>query len=584
MSASSRRSGPAVGLETVVLWTLLGAVGIVVGSVWAATQLAAYLTGTTTPPGNPFELAVAVVTGRLSWSPAASVALAAIAAGLAGLGLLGEVIRRRLRARPEVDRAARRLATGAALGALTGKAATATAARLGAVDAGPGLPIGRTIAGNQMLFSSWEDVSVDIWGPRTGKTTSRAIPAIMAAPGAVVVTSNKRDIVDATRGPREAVGDVWVFDPQQIIGEPAGWWWNPLSYVRDEVHARILADLFAAGSRDLQATTDAFFDSAGRDLLAGLLLAAAVADLPIVRVYEWLCRPGDDEPAELLVEAGLPLTAGAVSAAVLAPDRQRAGVYATAQQAVSFLTNREALPWITPQPDDGRPRPELVPAELVAGPHTLYAVSKEGRGTLGPLVAGLTVAVTEAAEARAKVSPGGRLPVPLVAVLDEAANVCRWPDLPDLYSHYGSRGIVIMTILQSWSQGVQVWGVHGMRKLWSAANIRVYGGGVAEVEFLGELAQLTGEFDRLERSRTDAKGGSSSTHSVRSERVLEVADLAALPRGRALLIPSGGKPVLIGTQPWMDGPHAPAITASLLRHDPTGRPRAYAETVRREVR
>ena len=34
----------------------------------------------------------------------------------------------------------------------------------------------------QMLYSGWENVCVDIWGPRTGKTTSRAIPGILAAP------------------------------------------------------------------------------------------------------------------------------------------------------------------------------------------------------------------------------------------------------------------------------------------------------------------------------------------------------------------------------------------------------------------
>jgi hypothetical protein len=28
----------------------------------------------------------------------------------------------------------------------------------------------------------------------------------------------------------------------------------------------------------------------------------------------------------------------------------------------------------------------------------------------------------------------------MLVVLDEAANVCRWKNLPDLYSHYGSRG------------------------------------------------------------------------------------------------------------------------------------------------
>ena len=51
-----------------------------------------------------------------------------------------------------------------------------------------------------------------------------------------------------------------------------------------------------------------------------------------------------------------------------------------------------------------------------------------------------------------------------MGVLDEAANVCRWRELPNLCSHYGSRGI-LMTLLQSWTQGVEVWGRDGMRKL-----------------------------------------------------------------------------------------------------------------------
>ncbi|MDQ0819425.1 hypothetical protein QFZ79_001720 [Arthrobacter sp. V4I6] len=38
-----------------------------------------------------------------------------------------------------------------------------------------------------------------------------------------------------------------------------------------------------------------------------------------------------------------------------------------------------------------------------------------------------------------------------------------------------------MTILQSWSQGVEVWSLEGMRKLWSASNVKIYGGGVSEV-------------------------------------------------------------------------------------------------------
>lgn len=90
--------------------------------------------------------------------------------------------------------------------------------------------------------------------------------------------------------------------------------------------------------------------------------------------------------------------------------------------------------------------------------------------------------------------------MPLVGVLDEAANVCRWRELPNLYSHFGSRGIILMTILQSWSQGVDVWGESGVRELWSASNVKVYGGGVSEDGFLDSLSKLIGDYDRLASS------------------------------------------------------------------------------------
>jgi hypothetical protein len=88
----------------------------------------------------------------------------------------------------------------------------------------------------------------------------------------------------------------------------------------------------------------------------------------------------------------------------------------------------------------------FVPETFVTSIQTLYSLSKEGAGIAGPLVTALTAATIEAAEEHAARSRGGRLATPLLAVLDEAANVCRWKDLPDLYSHYGSRGIPIVAV------------------------------------------------------------------------------------------------------------------------------------------
>lgn len=58
------------------------------------------------------------------------------------------------------------------------------------------------------------------------------------------------------------------------------------------------------------------------------------------------------------------------------------------------------------------------------------------------------------------------------------------------------------------------------------------------------------------------------SQQLQRERILDVADLAAMPKGRALLLASGSRPTLIRTIPWMTGPYADQVRASIARHDP----------------
>lgn len=580
MSATTnRRNGPGgMGAETVMMSVGAGLIISVVGSIYAAMHLGHLLAGdNVTVPSDPFSVTFGVMGGDLPWPGIYGwVVLAVILLVILAVGAV--VLTWYLRGakkRSRVDPAAVHLGRARDVASLRTEAARATARRLGMqgnLDV-PGVPIGRMVNGNFPLCGSWEDMHVDIWGPRTGKTTSRAIPAILAAPGAVLVTSNKRDVVDATRDLRDKSGPVFVFDPQNIAEEQAWWWWNPLSYVTDEVRAARLAGHFAAGSREAGAKTDAYFDNAAKDLLAGMLLAAALDSRPITDVYLWLTRPTETEPAAILRRNSFALQSALVQSTIDLPDKQRAGVYGSAQQFVSCLTNRQVAAWVNPTPDrDGRDdRRQFNPAEFVRSQGTLYSLSKEGEGTAGPLVTALTVAVVEAAEELATTCAGGRLATPLLGVLDEAANVCRWKELPNLYSHYGSRGIVLMTILQSWSQGAVVWGKEGMAKLWSASNVKVYGGGVSEVDFLENLSRLLGSYERVVTSSSSGRGQRTTSRQLQRERILEVDDLAALPKGRAIVLSSGNRPALIATQPWMTGPHADEVKASILAHDPQGR-------------
>ncbi|HXH78992.1 type IV secretory system conjugative DNA transfer family protein [Nocardioides sp.] len=290
-------------------------------------------------------------------------------------------------------------------------------------------------------------------------------------------------------------------------------------------------------------------------------------------MYRWTTRPTEEAPVEILRAHGYDLIADGLSDVIDAPDEQRDGVYGTAKQMARCPRSRSVEPWIT---ETGGPasRRHFDPEKFVRNGGTLYSLSKEGKGSAGGLVAALTVAVVEAAEAYA-VDQGGRLKVPLLAVLDEAANVCRWRDLPDLYSHFGSRGIVLMTILQSYSQGVEVSGERGMKKLWSSANVKVYGGGVSEVAFLDDLSKLVG-YDKLTRSTSSKAGaggvfgssGVTTSRQLQRDLIMEVDDLAALPKGRAIVLSSGNRATIGETMPWMTGPHADAIRDSIKAHDP----------------
>jgi type IV secretory pathway TraG/TraD family ATPase VirD4 len=566
-----QRETRATGADTeaVLLFTAIGAVIVVVGGVWVSLHTAARLDHHPAPAANPFTLIVQVVSRQQAWPRAATYVAAAIGLVLLVLAVLVTVLGvRRGSGRLRSDAATRYLARPRDVAHLTEKPSLAKAKRLGVTVANPGVPIGRYLLGGAMLYGSWEDMHVDIAGPRTNKTTARVIPTVLAAPGAVLVTSNKRDVVDATRDPRDQVGTVWIFDPQQVADEPPAWWWDPLTYVTDEVQAEKLAAQFAASSRRPGARTDAYFDGEAENLIGLLLLAAAEAGKPIVTVYSWLTAPADLTPARTLADRGYPLQADSLEALSTLPDKQRDGVYGTARALMGFLRNRRTITWVTPPTGH---REAFDPRQFAGSTDTLYLLSREGDGSAGPLVAALTVAVVEAAETLATRSPGGRLPVPLVAVLDEAANICRFRNLDSYYSHFGSRGIVILTILQNWAQGEEVWGKAGMEKLWSAANIKLYGGGVDDDRFLRRLSDLIGSYDRVMTSESHSRGhGRQRSRSVQERTILTIAELRELPRGRAILFASGTPAAMIEPQPWYDNPTTGAVVqASIDNHTPT---------------
>jgi type IV secretory pathway TraG/TraD family ATPase VirD4 len=584
----TRAIGPNVGLgrDAAVPFAILGLCWVpvmAVGVIWLAGHAGSWISGHGwAGPEFGFDFAGALVDGgvQAAWPETAPEIVWSLAGALvlAVASLTGLIAVRIAGSRPDPGDPLSSLATAADLEALTPAGAAARAVRLrpnleqkSRRDPDPrdtGVELGHLRSGRRgsiSLRASWEDVVLAVMAPRAGKTTALAVPAILEAPGAVVATSNKADLWAATSTlrQRDTTEPVWEFDPQHIVGVERSWWWNPLRGVTDVEEAHRLAGHFVQEVRGGRSQRD-FWTSAAHDLLTGLIRAAALSRQSLVEVYEWLNDPVLTTPAQILREHGERAAAASLSGRQNGAPETRDGVYETARTAAQCLRDGAIMAWVTPSSRgaDGR---DVVEFDAAAFPRTrqsLYLLSKDGAGAAAPLVAALTDRVMREATRTAE-RAGGRLDPPMVVVLDEAANVCRISDLPELYSHLGSRGVVPVTILQSYRQGTRVWGDHGMDALWSAATCKVIGAGLDDARLAENISRLVGDHDVPVRSVSRGDGRATESVSLRRQRILPPEKLRALPRGSALLLTTGCRPAMVSLTPWYAGPRAQEVSQAV---------------------
>ncbi|MER5737906.1 TraM recognition domain-containing protein [Streptomyces sp. NPDC002262] len=436
-----------------------------------------------------------------------------------------------------------------------------------------GILVGNLAGTRHEVRMGFEDVAVAIMAPRSGKTTSLAIPSILAAPGPVLLTSNKAagDAFTATFDARAAVGRVWSMDPQQIAHAAREMWWNPLADAKTLDGANRLAGHFLAASVDASQQGD-FWSKAGSNILSQLFLAAALDERPITDVMQWLAFPADRRPLDILRDHKFTAVASQLKGTVEGPPETRDGIYETARQYASALLNAEIAAWVTPQKDV----PEFRPTNFVTSNDSLFLLSKDGGGGASALIAACADSVMRAATAQAE-RAGGRLDPPMLAILDEAANVCKISDLPDLYSHLGSRGIIPITILQSYRQGQRVWGDAGMDAMWSAATVKIIGSGIDDPDFADKLSRMVGDHDVETVSTSHSESGKSTSVSMRQERILPADAIRALPKGSALCLATGMRVAMLDLRPWYAEPGADELAAASARASKAITARAVAK-------
>lgn len=530
-------SGALVGLGT-----------LTAAAAWAGAAAGALLAGGPVAPASPLTIYHmtrdwgAVWPGSATASAVGAVVVTAVTLA-AAVWLL--VLARRWHHHP------RGLATLHQVREMTPSRAARTAARLRSAldgrswrDIPPrdrGVLLGDHLPSRVELRGSDEDTYLAIMAPRAGKTTALAVPVAEEAPAALLLTSNKADLYAATAAGRGRVGTVWTLDTQGVAQVERSWWWDIIAAAGRFEHAERLASHFIAQVRSEAA--DPFWHQAAQDLLVGLLRAAWHDGATMRDVLTWVADPTEQAPMRIL-HRHEPVLAHQIESSVRIAEETQSGIYQNVRTALSALRDEEVLAWVMPDPS----RPRFDPEHFATSRDTLCLLSKKG-GPASALVAALADTVfTAASEAGERA--GGRLPEPMRAVLDEAANICRISDLPDLYSHLGSRGITPITILQSYRQGVAAWGEVGMDALWSAATKKIIGAGVDDWNLASGLATLIGQHTIPRASYSKGREGYSRSLSEQREQRLEASEIRAMPKGTALLLATGTPVAQIALRPW----------------------------------
>lgn len=415
--------------------------------------------------------------------------------------------------------------------------------------------LGRQLGSGQPLVATPEDSVAVIAPSGGGKSRNVVIPACLDAPGPLVVTSTRADVLDVIAEPRSRLGRVWVFDPLDTVGWPERMVWDPVAGCQDgeTATARALSFSVGMGADDSSSSNGGFFQQTASSALTRLLHAAALEGKTIEHVMRWATNlEKASEPRAILTdhpnaEPGWDILLRSVSTGA---DETVASTRQTLAAQIEPLALRKVLRCVTPQ--EGVPTFE--PDRFVASRDTLVLISDSNASTnVSPLTTMLLGEVVDAAKRRAPRLPSGRLDPFLRLVLDEVANVAPLPKLPSLASDARGYGIHIVYALQSLAQAVLRWGQHEADTLLDNAAATLVMGGLKDVEALRRFSELVGEAELTELSTSRDTGrlfGHGTSEVERERRILRPEEIRQLPHGQALLLFRGAPGVIAELLPW----------------------------------
>ncbi|WP_089316959.1 type IV secretory system conjugative DNA transfer family protein [Actinomadura mexicana] len=402
------------------------------------------------------------------------------------------------------------------------------------------------------VYSTFEDLTLMIAPPQEGKS-QKAAASLVEAPGPVVATSIRGDLIRDTAGLREQVGNVTIFNPEGVGSYASTMRWNPVAGCQDITVAVRRAGHMVEASENKGLSEASFWADWGCMTLAALMHAAALMGGSMRQVYTWILdKEESDHPLYILDEhAGSDLRSLETLRyfQTSMDQRTRSGVETTLTRTLRFMLHPGVVEMLHPVAGPG-----FDFESFLLSRDTVYLVSSAGAGNVTAPIFSAFLAEMKATSwelgnkyTNRDGQQVSRLDPPLTIEGDELGNTA--PIAVDEWASWcAGSGIRINMYFQTWARIVERWGREGADALWGSAKCKIIGAGVTEERLLAKVAQLNGKIDVRDPDEVsyDQRG-----NPVRRPRWGEVdatpaGDIRKIPPGKALVLRStAAAPTLI---------------------------------------
>lgn len=166
---------------------------------------------------------------------------------------------------------------------------------------------------NEIMVTPLENPTGTLAPTQSGKSRKDLVHKVLAAPGALLCSTTKPDLLEFTalaRTRRQHAGPVVVYDATGTAHWPAQLRWSPITGCGDTDVARRRAHTMVEGSAVELAGVDGndrVFRDRAKTVLQAYLLAAALDRRDVSALVRWATsKPPDQEPVKLLNGAGYP--------------------------------------------------------------------------------------------------------------------------------------------------------------------------------------------------------------------------------------------------------------------------------------